>query len=276
MQVLHVAAEEYLGWLCNTKMLLLVFLFVYLKGQISDVLLVLTDISGAPLQWFEPGIALLNSRYVMMVLPFLYLTLMSAFPKNDGNSLFFVSRTGKFSWLAGQILTAVYSAATLTMASVAAVTLPCIGKIQWNGGNWSDAVTKYYVESPDFKFSLVTGRIYNHMQPGEAFFHSVCLAFLCLLLVSAVQLLSAVWGKKTAGLVAASGLTAVGGVLSLMESGKFMWYFPTANTQIWLRHDMIVRDQTVPLGTSYMYFIVLTAVLFVAAWAVFRKRSFQG
>lgn len=271
-KMLRIAKEEYINWFCSTKMLLLVFLFVYAKEQLTDSLLELVALTDKPLQWFEPGIAFLGSRPMMLVLPLIYLVLMGNFPKNDGNSLFFITRTGKGAWFMGQVLFSFFSAVTILCGCLFAVTIPCIGKIQWNNGNWSDAVTKYYQAegAGDFKFELITSREYNHMQPTEVFLHSVCLVLLSLMLLSAIQMLFAVYGKRVAGLAVCSGISVIGNSLSIFEVGGLMWWFPVANTQIWLRHEEILKEEIVPLWQSYVYFVVGVILFLFVAWKSFR------
>lgn len=275
--VVRTAGEEYINWITGSRMLLLVFLFVYAKEQISDPLLELVELTGDPLQVFEPGIAFLGSRTMMMVLPLVYLVLMGNFPRNDGNKVFFMIRTGKGVWFAGQILFAFMSGLTTIFICVVSVTLPCTGKMVWNGGKWSDAVTKYYLceNVLDFKFNLITDREYNHMMPGMAFLHSILLVLLFLFSLSVLQMMFSVCERKVLGLVLAGILVVTGNAFAILENQSAMWYFPNANTQIWLRHDVILKQESVALQSSYCYFIVWIAVFVFGSWRLLKKASFR-
>lgn len=269
------AREEYLNWITGSKILLLVFLFVYAKGQITDSLLDLVKLTGDPLQVFEPGIAFLGSRSMMMVLPLVYLVLMGDFPRNDGNKTFFIIRTGKGVWFMGQIFFAFASGITIVFVCVLAVTLPCIGNMIWNGGNWSEAVTKYYLceDVLDFKFSLITEREYNHMMPGMVFLHSILLVMLFLFFMSVLQLLFSVYGKKIFGFALVGCIVTIGNALAIFENQKVMWYFPCANTQIWLRHVEILNKESASLIYSYCYFLILITVLVFCSWKILKKSN---
>lgn len=275
--VCRTAMEEYVRWITGSKMLLLVFLFVYTKGQITDQLLQLVKITGNPLQVFEPGIAFLGSRPMMMVLPLVYLVLMANFPREDGNKTFFMFRTGKGVWFLGQFLFALAGGMTTILVCVLAVTLPCLGNISWNNGGWSETVTKYYQseDAMNFRFNLITEREYNHMTPGAAFLHSILLVLLFLMLISAIQLFCSVCEKKVLDFAIVGCIVTIGNALAIFENQRLMWFFPCANTQIWLRHDEILREETVRLQTSYGYFLVLLAIITFFAWKKLKKRNIR-
>lgn len=273
--VMRMAKAEYLSWITSSKILLLFFLFVYAKGQVTDSLLELTELTGKPLQICEPGVAFLGSSYMMMVLPLIYLVLMGDFPRNGGNKTFFIIRTGKGVWFLGQVLFAFMTVITTIVISVVAVTLPCIGHITWNNGNWSEAVTKYHLDEQlmDFKFNLITQREYNHMLPSPALLHSILLMGLCFMLMSVLQLLFSVWGKKILGLAFVGSMITISNALSFFENGKLMWYFPIANTQIWLRHDVILKEESVTMAYSYGYFGVCIILVLLLAWVVLKRSN---
>lgn len=268
------ATVEYQRWISSTKMLLLLLLIVYTKEQLVEPLLELTDLTGKPLQLLEPGIALMGSTNMMMVLPLIYLLLMGDFPRKDANMLFMISRVGKAGWFFGQLLYAVEAALTVLTAMIIFTTGWCAGNVCWNGGNWSDSVTKYYKETEiDFKFNLITGREYNQMDPVPVFLHSFCLVFLLLLFYSVILLLFSVYGNKVMGLAVCTILTAIGNSLSIFEIKPLMWFFPMAHTQIWLRNDELLKIQTVPLAGSYLYFAIGIFVVGTAAWIGLKKQK---
>ena len=263
----------------STRALLLVDLFIYLKGQISDSLLELTEGTGEPLQLFEPAIAVLDGSSTMLMLPLFFLTVFADFPKTDSDSFLYFSRSGKLSWFMGQVLMSIAGAFVVLVGTMVAVTLPCIKYLSWNDGNWSDAVTKYYKivnDELNFSFSLIDARTYNQMNPGEALFHNTMLMLLCLVLLAMFKLLFYVYGKKAAGIFVDAVLVVIGNVLCYLEVEKVMWFFPMANTQVWLRHQEILNIQQFPLYLSYVYFIVFLFVTGLLTYVRLKKGNIQS
>lgn len=255
-------------------MLLVLLLIVYAKEQLVEPLLELTDLTGKPLQILEPGIALMGSVNMMMVLPLLYLLLMGDFPRKDSNMPFVISRVGKVGWFFGQLLYAMGAALTVLITMILFTTVWCAGRLSWNGGQWSDSVTKYYKDVKiDFKFNLITGREYNQMDPLPVFVHSFCLVFLLLLFLSVILLLFSVYGSKVLGLAICGILTVIGNSLSIFEIKPIMWFFPIAHTQIWLRNDELLKMDTMPLVGSYVYFGIGICILTFSAWLILKKRK---
>ena len=69
-------------------------------------------------------------------------------------------------------------------------------------------------------------------------------------------------GIKSAGVFAV--FTVVGlGVATCSLKTSAMWYFPMANTIVWLHYTEILRDPVIPISKSYLYFTVIIIGLFI-------------
>ncbi len=271
-RVWGMASVEYKRWITSTKMLLLFLMIVYMKQQLIEPLLELTEKTDGNLQLLEPSIAFMGSSNMMFFLPLIYLLVMGDFPRQDSSLCFVMPRVGKKGWFIGQILYSVGAALTVFVGMLFFTTLWCVDRIYWNDGKWSDAVTKYYQEvDNNFKFNLITGRIYNQMDPTTAFVHSFCLVLGMLVMISATLLLFSVLGKKTAGFGICGLYAVIGNSLAIIESKPFMWFFPIAHTQLRLRHELLFDGESMPLYGSYLYFMVATFVLLIGAWIVLKK-----
>lgn len=204
---------------------------------------------------------------MMLLLPLLFLLLMGDFPRMDDSIRFVLPRVGRRTWYLGQLLFSFLASVTILGGFCMFTTIWCIGRLSWNHGMWSDAVTKYYQEvQSDFKFNLITGEIYNQVTPIYAFLHSVFLVLALMLALSALLLLFGVLQKKVAGLTICGFWVAIGNGLAVFQSEPFMWLFPIANTQIRLRYGVLFREEQMPLWGSYLYFVVVLFGAIVLGW----------
>lgn len=99
-----VARTEYVKWIANPRSILLGVMIIFIYQFALQPLLNHAALMQSPLNVLEPFIAIENSNLIMIMVPVMYLVLMSDFPKSDGSSLFFVLRVGKLNWLFGQVV----------------------------------------------------------------------------------------------------------------------------------------------------------------------------
>ena len=82
------------------------------------------------------------------VITAVFLTLISDFPRTDGNTLFFILRAGKLNWLIGQIVFAITSIASFLAVVFLGSVVPLLDKMFWGNG-WSLVITKYDIMFPE-------------------------------------------------------------------------------------------------------------------------------
>lgn len=71
-------------------------------------------------------------------------------------------------------------------------------------------------------------------------------------------------------------LVVIGNVLCYLEVEKVMWFFPMANTQVWLRHQEILSIQQFPLYLSYVYFFGFLLILGLLTYVRLKKGNIQS
>ena len=79
-----VARTEWLKWVCNPRMIIIPVLTVFIYSYAITPLLERSEKMGEPLNLLEPLIAVGNSGMLTLIIPLVFLTLMSDFPKTDG------------------------------------------------------------------------------------------------------------------------------------------------------------------------------------------------
>ncbi len=106
-KILRVCQGECYHFLCSGRFALVFVVWVFAYQFITVPLLQNTEKMQASLLAIEPYIALINSNFMILVMPVLFLVLLSDFPRVDANAYFYLVRAGKTNWVLGQLLYAV-------------------------------------------------------------------------------------------------------------------------------------------------------------------------
>lgn len=264
-KIRSVANTEYVKWICNPRIIIFfcMTMFIYdyiileMKGAAGEL--------GVTCMFLEPFLAIGNSSLLMLLMPVVFMTLLGDFPKTDGNTMFYICRTGKKNWILGQILFAILAEITYILSLIIFTIVLSLPFSSWNT-NWSDVTTKYVFYFPDKSGSLVanllTNRLYNNLTPMETFGYTCSLTFLYLLLISIIMMTGFATGKRIAGIVVNCIIMCLGTAFSFTSS-NLKWYFPAANTIGWLHFDKYMRKQIFNIQYSYLYFLVAIIALII-------------
>lgn len=262
---LKVAISEYVKWITNPKITLIVMMLVFIYDMFISKMTDAAGEIGVKITCFEPYIAVCNSVILLLVIPAMYLGIMGDFPRVDGNSMFYLQRTGKMNWIMGQVIFAFMTSITYMVMVFVGITVPVMFRCEYKN-SWSDVTTRYLKYFPDQSENMVTklidGRMYNNMLPGKAFFLSFSLMVLYMVLISMILMLGFTIGKHSAGIAVGASLVCISCASVEFDSGV-KWFLPTANVLPWQHYDQIYKEQIFNIGHSYMYFIVLIVALVV-------------
>ncbi len=274
--VFRVAKNEYIKWIRNPKMIILLVMLIFAYDYVIMELIEASDKMGEGLQIFEGFIGISNSQLLLMIIPIVFVGLMGDFPRVDGNAMFYIYRVGKTKWLLGQMLFSAMASATylITLVGFSVITLAGRGFLQ---NAWSDVTTRYYIFAPNDYMSLVanltTGRLYNNVTVYEALFNIIGLMFLFMVLICSMLLVSFLCKMHTLGIIVTVGLLCIGNVLAYMENG-IRWFFPTAHAILEIHNDPIYKKPIMDIGVSYIYYLVLIILIFMLAYMVLDKYDF--
>ncbi|MGN0385666.1 MAG: hypothetical protein ACI4EX_07270 [Lachnospiraceae bacterium] len=268
-----VARTEWMKWVCNPRMIMIPVLTVFIYSYAVIPLLERCEKMGEPLNLLEPLIAVGNSGWLTLIIPIVFLTLMSDFPKTDGSAVFFLPRTGRINWMFGQILFGLMGAATFLGAIYIICTMFLMNKAFLANG-WSMVVKKYNLLFPEeahtFAAELIPGNLYNQMTPFSAVIQTYLLLFLYLITVLLVLLFFQQRKHRAAGFLVANAVIGFG-VLFTTTKASAMWAFPMANAIVWLHYTELYRDAVVPAAYSYIYFgVIITLLIMVNTLAAGR------
>ena len=274
--VLKVAGCEYIKWLTNPRNIIFLVLVVIAKTLAIDPLAKRAAEYGGKMSLLEPFAAIGNSGLLVMLLPAVYLVLMSDFPKFDGNSMFYISRTGKMNWLFGQLLFALMSIVTYIFAALVLVTLFSAGSADLFF-SWSECTRFYAARFPDKEFTfasqLLPSNLYNQISLISSIVYTVTLLTLYLFLLTLILMIFKLLSFKSAGLFASLGVIALGTATCAVKT-KIMWCFPMANTIIWLHYTAILREPIVAIWYSYAYFAAAIIVLLTVSVILTKRANF--
>lgn len=269
-----VARTEYVGWITKPRIIILGVLLIFIKTLAIEPLEARAEKFGDTMIIFEPYIAVGNSGALTLFMPLVFLVLLSDYPKLGGNSMFYISRTGKKDWLCGQILFLIMAIVTFMAAVFAASVIFSGGHF---GTEWSEAVRKYIARFPNeagnFDSHLLPSNLYNQIPMMTAIWQtSVLLAAYLLALALIIYLLKILF-SSSAGLAVALLVMALGTATTSLYS-PIKWAFPTANTIIWLHYTEILSEPIYPMWASFLYFGILLAALIVGNFTALKKLKF--
>lgn len=260
-QIFSVAKTEYIRWITNPRIIILGVLLIFIKTLAIEPLAARAEKFGEKLIIFEPFIAVGNSGMLAMLIPLVFLVLLADYPKFGGNTMFFISRTGKRNWLCGQILFLISAIFTFMSAILLSSILFSGGKF---GTNWSDAVTKYNSRFPEEAFNfdsqLLPSNLYNQIPMIKAVLQTFILMSAYLLTLSLIIYLFKILFGSSTGFAAAMGVIALGVTTTSLYS-ELRWAFPMANTIMWLHYEEILKEPVYPVWASFLYFAAAIIIL---------------
>ena len=264
-KIISIAQTEYVKWICNPRMIIFFCLIIFIHDYIILEMKGAAEELGTNCMALEPFLAIGNSTLLIMLIPVVFITMLGDFPKTDGNTMFYICRTGKKNWIFGQLLFAFMADTTYLLSLLVFSVLFALPFSDWTL-KWSDITTKYTYYFPEKTGSLVanllTNRLYNNLTPLQTFGYTCSLLLLYLLLVSAIMLTGFALGKRIVGMVVNCILMCVGTACLLTDS-VIKWCFPTANTVSWMHFDHYLRTQIFDIRNSYLYFVVFIIILII-------------
>lgn len=270
----NVAKSEFIKWITNPRIIIAGVLIVFIRSFAVLPMLEQSEKYGEPLNVMEPFIAAGNSGMLALFLPLVFLLLISDFPKMGGNTIFFINRTGKLNWFLGQIVFIIIS----IFVYIGTILLSCMVMSKGTfSTEWSNVITKFNAAFPDeaggFVSKLIPSNLYNQIPILNAVIGTVLLIAMYLLTLALILCLMKMLYLRGAGLLSALTVIVLGAASCSLKI-NVMWIFPTANTLMWLHYKEILKEPITPVENSFLYFLILIAVLFIANLFVLRNLQF--
>ncbi len=270
-----VARTEYMGFITSKRALFMLFAFIFLAEDVVGKMAILAAENGVILGRFEPFILLFSYKVHVMLVPIVFVVMMSNFPSNEKSGYFTMSRISRTSWLFGEILYA-------GMVGLTFILFLFFGTMLWVWKHssflteWSPYMRKLYMINPEAytmndQLFIKTGTLAQGT-PVTVMLHSVSLMFLYLLFLALLLALFKLLSLKKLGIFISVSLTIVG--VALDDRSKIIkWFFPVIQSIFETHFNLFYAKEELPLYCSYIYFGVLIILLLaVNTWII--KRSY--
>ena len=272
----RIAYIEYYKWIVNPRMCVAFSMIIFVWNFAVSPLMLLSREMESPLNFFEPFIAVLNSKALCLITPSVYLFLISDYPRLDQNSFFVICRINKFDWILGQYLFSIFSALTFLSSILLCSCIPNITNTFMANG-WSLVVTRYGIyfpqDSNSFATTLITKELYNQISPNNAAFISFVMTFLYMVLIANLLLLFFVFNVKKIGISIIALVIAFGSAFGIIKS-SIMWLFPMAHTMVSLHYTEYFNKPIMKIHYSVLYFLGIIFFLLILNLIFVRHTKF--
>jgi hypothetical protein len=262
-QIMTMAVTEYKNLLVNSRLIMLPILAVFLKMTVIDSLLQMQKNMGQFVTALEPFIAVTNSGLLLLVLPLSLLFFISDYPKNSGNILFMMFRTGKLNWFIGQMIAGLmtvvtYIIALLTFTIIDALIHGCSSPVSaLTGRGWSNVILKYESSFPGNEsqvyLNLIPKNLYQQMSEKQAVLYSAALLFMYFVIIMMIQMYFFLRHKKKWGIFINIILICAGTALTSLKL-SYMWIFPVSHSILWLHFNEYLSEYAFRPSWSCIYF----------------------
>lgn len=257
-----VAGREYVKWLANPRMVLLLVLCIPVREVIIVPMIKAAAEISQPLNIVETCIAATNSGLLLMLLPLVYFVLISPFPTIDGSTFFYISRMERRNWILGEILFQ-FMASFSYCVLVILMTLVQSVSVSFVSNGWSIAVTDYDKLSDGASGfhmkQVLPPNLFYQMAPYKAFFLSFLLLALFILLCSMFMMLGAVYNRKMLFFILLCIQLVAGYALCELER-FFMWFLPFRHMVLSMHYHVYLREYVFPPWGSITVFLVLLMI----------------
>ena len=257
-KIWQVCQAECYHFLCSGRLALVLAVWVFAYQFITVPLLRNAERMHASLLVIEPYIALINSNFMILIMPVLFLVLLSDFPRVDANAYFYLVRTGKTNWVLGQLLYGVVITAGYLLMQFAGMVIPVLAEGRWGTG-WSPVITDFAREFPEYAQSAgavsIQPQLYYHVPPWEAVLVGSALLAAYLYLLLLIKLLCFLLRAKTMGLLLCFFVIAFGtGLCTTFSQMRFL--MPMGNSVLGIHYSQYYMEMVYPLEYSVIYIAV--------------------
>ena len=275
-QILQVAKWSFIDWLFDIRQIFVLAVLICISNYTVLPLVHMSRDKNVPINILEPFLANINSVYIILIILFCWLVLISDYPKMEGNNGYILIRINRITWLLGKILAFVFAAVVYIIELVLVFTVRVLNTGFFANG-WSylmrDYSEKYLLEGDIYKIvCVVRENIFNHYLPYTAFRKTLILLFGLLCLFGLVMTAASLSKSKLAGLMC-NLILIVGGFLLVQTGNPYCCWLPVANVMLSQQATQLIR--LIPKNFSYIYFGVVCVMLFVCCLILVRWGQVQ-
>ncbi len=266
---------EFIRWIVNPKMILFLISGIFVYQTVSAPLLSIAEEGKAKMSIFEPVIAVGSSSLVMLILPLLFLVMVSDYPSRYSNSFFSIVRIGRRNWLISQYIQGIFLTLAYQALFFLMVMIPLLGKTRWKM-SWSRFFEAFFRENKDaggYVRSLFPTRLYYQMSLPKALLETYLFLGLYLYILLLVLLTASLYRRHIMGTFLCGGIVIIGSALCSAKT-PVMWAFPMAHSVVWLHYTEYFRKMVFSMEATYLYFAFVIGGLIYWQWGLIRTYSY--
>ncbi len=230
---------------------------------------------GTPVNFAEGFLMCCNHWYYVVFLLIGFVFVLSDTPRLNEHRLFLIHRAGKKNWYFGEVLAlCIYSFFYVLLFFLGTVAV--CGKYSFVANVWSTFTVNYqssYKELLSDSNRFVDQQVFKYYMPFEAAFHSFLLLWFCIIAMGLVILLFSILKKKMAGIII-NLLMIVFVILFHGYRTLIMWISPFCHAVLMMHHVKVFKRMTVTVFWSYLYFVLLFAVLIFLSLKMLKRKEF--
>lgn len=102
-EIVWIAGVEYRKWFSLKKMLILLFSILFLGEYVFSDMACVAEETGLLVNLLEPMDLVLSFQFYMLVIPLIFIVLLSGFPDKSGGNIFVMMRVKRRIWLADSL-----------------------------------------------------------------------------------------------------------------------------------------------------------------------------
>lgn len=262
--ILQVARGEFRLFILNSKMIVVLFAVIYISESLMEPVRRLCEESGLKISFMEPYLLLTDVEGYSLVIPLVFLILMSGFPSHQSFNYFSLIRISRLQWLLGEMLFVCAAAVSYIFLILLGLIAYMRHYLDWING-WSGYMLDFhklypeeYLENASY---FLRSDMMTHGSPLFVFGHSLCLMVCMLLTVALLQMTFALMKKSLIGMLLSVGITLMAAPMIHHGVGKLKWMFPMPHANFALHFNGFLAEKNFGIGMSYIYFAVLIAIL---------------
>lgn len=268
-----VARIEYMGFLTSKRALFMVFAFIFLAEDVVGKMGRIAIEQGFPLGRFEPFILLFSYKIHVMLVPIVFVVMMSDFPSNEKSGFFTMCRISKTAWLLGEVIYA-------GMVGLTFLLFLFLGSAVWIWkdsrffSTWSPYMSELYIDFPEIyawnNQLFIKTETLAQGEPMTVMLHSVSLMFFYLIFLALLLMLLKLVTLKKIGIFITVSITIIG--VSLEGYTNILkWFFPVIQSIYETHFNSYYAKEELPVYFSYCYFGVLIVGMFlINKWLIKR------
>ena len=276
---LTVCKTAYLQWIGGYRILIFIFSYMFMYVYFIQPFEELSKMLDTPINAIEPFVSMMNNSYFLPLIAITYMILICDQPRLNDHSTFVIFRTGRMSYILGQVFFLISSALTF-IGFLLISSMLTIADNSFFINAWSliskKCVVKSFLDnlSSKYKSAVLSGSVVNQSRPIEALIHAICLMLLFMLIVGLIMIIFSLYSKKIIAVFLNMVFAAAGLFLNIIDI-KVKWLLPISNSAFNWHYDEMYNKTIVSITYSYVYFIVLCAIMLFIAFRIGKKCSFH-